>query len=84
MIANSLFKQLNENNYELSLLEKIDYLNYFEEISEKIIPYVGPKVELLYENADSYLSKSDYLKTFNTYYEINQQYQNYNYIFRVN
>ena len=27
MIANSLFKQLNENNYELSVLEKIDYLN---------------------------------------------------------
>ena len=83
MIANSLFKQLNENNYELSVVEKIDYLNYFEEISEKIIPYTtGPKVELLYENADSYLSKSDYLKTFNTYYEINQQYPNYNYIFK--
>ena len=39
-------------------------------------------MELLYENADSYLSKSDYLKTFNTYYEINQQYPKYNYIFK--
>ena len=83
IIADKLYNNLDESYYSLSIKEKIHYLEYIENISSKITPAIEfDKIDLLYQQADTYLSNKDYINSYNMYQEIHFQYPNYNYIYK--
>ena len=83
IIADQLYNSLDESYASLSITEKINYLEYIENISDKITSIIEfDKVDLLYQEADMYLSNRDYIKSYNIYQEIYLKYPNYNYIYK--
>ena len=83
IIADELYNNLDDLYYSLPIEEKINYLKYIENISNQIIPVIEfDKVNLLYDQADAYLSGKNYDKSYSMYQEIFLIYPSYEYIYK--
>ena len=87
IIANYLYSMMDSEIANLSINESLDYIEYIESISSKIISSLkNKKIKLLYSKADVFLESKNYISAFNIYSDNKVLYPDdlYIYVGRVN
>ena len=84
IIADELLSNLDDFYYKLSINDKIEYLEYIENISHNIKSSIEPlKVDLMYKKADSFLKTKEYFQSYELYQKIKKMHSNYEYIYEA-